>query len=65
MLLANSTTLANGSERERIFPLLDKVKLKTKKRGRQLKRLYILCFFTMTFLQLKIKMQLIKCEVWA
>ncbi len=38
----NSTTPANGSEREQIFPLLDKVKLKTKKRGRPRKRLKVL-----------------------
>ncbi|MBW4573015.1 MAG: transposase [Tolypothrix carrinoi HA7290-LM1] len=33
MPLANSTTPANGNEREQVLPLLDKVKLKTLKRG--------------------------------
>lgn len=42
MPLANSTTPANGSQREQIFPLIDKVKLKTNKRGRPRKRLKVL-----------------------
>ena len=42
MPLANSTTAANSSEREQIFPLLDSVKLKTLKRGRAKKRLKVL-----------------------
>ena len=42
MPLSNSTTAANGSEREQIIPLLDKVKLKTLKRGRPRKRVKIL-----------------------
>jgi IS5 family transposase len=42
MPLANSTTPANGSEREQIIPLLDKVKLKTLKPGRPRKRLKVL-----------------------
>ena len=42
MPLANSTTAANGSEREQIFPLLDSVKLKTLKPGRPRKRVKIL-----------------------
>jgi hypothetical protein len=40
MPLANCTTPANGNEREQIIPLLDKVKLKTLKRGRPRKRLF-------------------------
>ena len=42
MPLANSTTAANGSEREQIFPLLDSVKLKTLKPGRPRKRVKVL-----------------------
>ncbi len=42
MPLANSTTPANGNEREQVLPLLDKVKLKTLKRGRPRKRLKVL-----------------------
>lgn len=42
MPLANSTTPANGSEREQIIPLLDKVKLKTLKPGRPRKRVKVL-----------------------
>ena len=42
MPLANSTTGANGSEREQIFPLLDSVKLKTLKPGRPRKRVKVL-----------------------
>ena len=42
MPLANCTTAANGSEREQIIPLLDKVKLKTKKPGRPRKRVKVL-----------------------
>lgn len=38
MPLSNSTTAANGSEREQIIPLLDSVKLKTLKRGRPKKK---------------------------
>jgi hypothetical protein len=39
---AYSTTPANGSEREQIIPLLDKVKLKTLKPGRPRKRVKVL-----------------------
>ena len=39
---ANSTTAANGSEREQIIPLLDSVKLKTLKPGRPKKRVRVL-----------------------
>lgn len=42
MPLANSTTPANSNEREQILPLLDKVKLKTLKRGRPRKKLKVL-----------------------
>jgi IS5 family transposase len=42
MPLSNSTTQANGNEREQVLPLLDKVKLKTLKRGRPRKRLKVL-----------------------
>lgn len=42
MPLSNSTTPANGNEREQVLPLLDKVKLKTLKRGRPRKRLKVL-----------------------
>ncbi len=42
MPLANCTTAANGSEREQILPLLDKVKLKTLKPGRPKKRVKVL-----------------------
>ncbi len=42
MPLSNSTTAANGSEREQIIPLLDSVKLKTLKRGRPKKRIKVL-----------------------
>ncbi|MGB5713613.1 MAG: transposase, partial [Waterburya sp.] len=42
MPLANCTTAANESEREQIVPLLDKVKLKTKKPGRPKKRIKVL-----------------------
>jgi len=42
MPLANSTTAANGNEREQVLPLLDKVKLKTLKRGRPRKKLKVL-----------------------
>ncbi|WP_235018823.1 transposase [Tolypothrix sp. NIES-4075] len=42
MPLSNSTTPANGNEREEVLPLLDKVKLKTLKRGRPRKRLKVL-----------------------
>ena len=42
MPLANCTTAANGSEREQIIPLLDQVKLKTKKPGRPKKRVKVL-----------------------
>ncbi len=42
MPLSNSTTPANGSEREQVLPILDKVKLKTLKRGRPRKRLKVL-----------------------
>ena len=42
MPLTNSTTAANGSEREQIFPLLDSVKLKTLKPGRPRKRVKVL-----------------------
>jgi IS5 family transposase len=39
---ANSTTPANGNEREQVLSLLDKVKLKTLKRGRPRKKLKVL-----------------------
>lgn len=42
MPLSNSTTAANGNEREQVLPLLDKVKLKTLKRGRARKRVRVL-----------------------
>jgi len=42
MPLSNSTTAANGNEREQVLPLLDKVKLKTLKAGRPRKRLKVL-----------------------
>lgn len=42
MPLANCTTPANGSEREQVIPLLDKVKLKTLKPGRPRKRVKVL-----------------------
>ena len=42
MPIANSTTAANGSEREQILPLLDSVKLKTLKPGRPKKRVQVL-----------------------
>ena len=42
MSLANSTTAANGSEREQIIPLLGSVKLKTLKKGRPKKRVKVL-----------------------
>ena len=42
MPLANSTTPANGNEREQVLPLLEKVKLKTLKRGRPRKKLKVL-----------------------
>lgn len=42
MPLANSTTPANGSEREQIIPLLDKVKLKTLKPAKPRKRVKVL-----------------------
>ncbi len=42
MPLSNLTTAANGSEREQIIPLLDRVKLKTLKRGRPKKRVKVL-----------------------
>ena len=42
MPIANSTTAANGSEREQILPLLDSVKLKTLKPGRPKTRVRVL-----------------------
>ncbi|WP_371641269.1 transposase [Tolypothrix sp. NIES-4075] len=42
MPLSNCTTPANGNEREQVLPLLDKVKLKTLKRGRHSLRLKVL-----------------------
>lgn len=42
MPLANSTTPANGSEREQIIPLLDSIKLKTLKKGRPRKKVKVL-----------------------
>ena len=42
MPIANSTTAANASEREPIWPLLDSVKLKTLRKGRPKKRFKIL-----------------------
>ena len=42
MPLSNRTTAANGSERDKVIPLLDSVKVKTNKRGRPRKRLKVL-----------------------
>ena len=42
MPLANCTTPANGNEPERVIPLLDRVKVKTNRRGRPRKRLKVL-----------------------
>jgi len=42
MPLANTTTAANDSEREQLIPLLDRVKLKTLKKGRPRKRVKVL-----------------------
>ena len=42
MPLANVTTPANGNEREQVLPLLDKIKLKTLRRGRPRKRIKVL-----------------------
>ena len=42
MPFSNCTTPANGNEREQVLPLLDKVKLKTLKRGRPRKWLKVL-----------------------
>ena len=42
MPLSNRTTLANGSERYQVIPLLNSVKVKTKKRGRSRKPLKVL-----------------------
>ncbi|MBD2565994.1 MULTISPECIES: transposase [Nostoc] len=42
MPLANFTTPPNGNEREQVLPLLDKVKLRTMKRGRPRKKLKVL-----------------------
>lgn len=41
-MIANCTTPANGNEREQVIPLLDKVKLKTLKRGRPRKQIKVL-----------------------
>lgn len=42
MPLSNRTTLANGSERDQVIPLLDSLKVKTNKRARPRKRLKVL-----------------------
>jgi hypothetical protein len=42
MPLTNCTSPANANEREQVIPLLDKVKLKTLKRGRPRKRIKVL-----------------------
>jgi len=42
MPLVNSTTPANGSEREQVIELLDNIKVKTNRRGRPRKRLKVL-----------------------
>ncbi|CDN11913.1 hypothetical protein RintRC_6158 [Richelia intracellularis] len=42
MPLSNSTTPANGSETDQVIPLLDSVKVNTKKRGRPRKLLKVL-----------------------
>ena len=42
MPLSNSTTPANGSERDQVIPLIDSVKVKTNKRGRPRKPLKVL-----------------------
>ena len=42
MPISNCTTAANGNERDQIIPLLDRVKLKTIKRGRPRKRVKVL-----------------------
>ncbi len=42
MPLANRTTPANGSEPDQVIPLLDSVKVKTKKPGRPRKRVKVL-----------------------
>ncbi|GEM_PF-5898636 len=40
--LANRTTLANGSERDQVIPLLDSVKVKMNRSGKSRKRVKIL-----------------------
>lgn len=42
MPLANRTTPANGSEREQVVPLLDRIEVKTNKPGRPRKRVKVL-----------------------
>ncbi|CDN13134.1 hypothetical protein RintRC_3699 [Richelia intracellularis] len=42
MPLSNPTTPANGSETDKVIPLLDSVKVKTNKRGRPRKPLKVL-----------------------
>ena len=42
MPLANCTTPANGSERDQVIPLLDKIKVKTNQPGRPRKRVKVL-----------------------
>ncbi len=42
MPLSASTTAANGDERQQVIPLLDKLKVKTSKRGRPRKRVKVL-----------------------
>lgn len=42
MPMANSTTPANGSEREQVIPLLDSIRVVTGKRGRPKKRFRVL-----------------------
>ena len=42
MLLSNSTTAANGSEREQVMPLIDRILVKTNSPGRNSKRVKVL-----------------------
>ena len=42
MPLSNSTTAANGSEREQVMPLIDRIKVKNNQPGRNSKRVKVL-----------------------
>ena len=42
MPLSNSTTAANGSEREQVMPLIDRIKVKNNQPGRPRKRVKVL-----------------------